>query len=95
MRDSLQYARLVQVPTSGHARPFASWAAARLDFVVKRGSQVVAGTLSANIKSEWEDAGWGRKLNEAVKSSSNKFTGPLTSPREPWHYSYVRSSFLD
>lgn len=85
----LQYARLAQVPTLATPGLSPHGQLRALDFVVKRGNQIVAGTLSANIKSEWDDAGWGRKLNEAIKQSSNKFTGPLSAPREPWHYAYV------
>lgn len=85
----LQYARLVQVPTLATPGLSPHGQLRALDFVVKRGNQIVAGTLSANIKSEWDAAGWGRKLNEAVRQASNKFTGPLSAPREPWHYAYV------
>lgn len=85
----LQYARLVQVPTLATPGLSPHGQLRAIDFVVKRGNQIVAGTLSANIKTEWDDAGWGRKLNEAVKQASSKFTGPLAAPREPWHYAYV------
>ena len=85
----LQYARLVRPPTlatpglspHGQLRAF--------DFVVKKGDAIIASTTSAKIKSEWEDTGWARKLNEAVKQSSRKLSGPLAAPKEPWHYSYV------
>ncbi|MEJ7616329.1 MAG: hypothetical protein WKF30_05010 [Pyrinomonadaceae bacterium] len=77
----LQYARLAQVPTLATPGLSPHGQLRALDFVVKRGDQVIAGTLSANIKNEWDDSGWGRKLNEAIKQSSNKFTGPLASPR--------------
>lgn len=59
------------------------------DFQVQRGSQLVAGTDSASIVPVWEGQGWAKKLKEAVKGASNKFKGPLVSPREPWHYDYV------
>ena len=56
------------------------------DFQVMRGSQLVAGTSSA--EGAWDRAGWTSKLQEAVRRASTKFTGPLASPREPWHYDY-------
>lgn len=58
------------------------------DFQIKKGNQIVAGTESSIIESVWEAQGWTQKLNTAVISASKKFTGPLTSPREPWHYIY-------
>lgn len=85
----LQYARLVRVPTlatpglspHGQLRAF--------DFVVKKGDTIVASTTAAKIPAEWEESGWAKKLNEAVKQSSKKMVGPLAAPKEPWHYSYV------
>ena len=61
----------------GQARAF--------DFQVMRGGQLVAGPSSP---SAWDTAGWTTKLQEAVGSASVKFSGPLASPREPWHYDY-------
>ena len=58
-------------------------------FQVKQGDKLIAGTSSAGVKQEWDDAGWTAKLQEAVSTSSTKFNGPLESPREPWHYTYV------
>lgn len=59
------------------------------DFQVKRGSELIAGTSSARAKRDWEEAGWAHKLSEAVGKASTKFTGPLDSPYEPWHYTYT------
>jgi hypothetical protein len=59
------------------------------DFQVQKGSQLVAGTDSSTIASVWEGQGWTKKLKAAVVAASNKFKGPLVSPREPWHYDYV------
>jgi len=61
----------------GQARAF--------DFQVMRGGALVAGPSSP---SGWDAAGWTAKLQEAVGRASTKFTGPLASPREPWHYDY-------
>jgi hypothetical protein len=61
----------------GQARAF--------DFQVMRGPQLVAGPSSP---SSWDAAGWTLKLQEAVARAGAKFSGPLASPREPWHYDY-------
>jgi hypothetical protein len=61
----------------GQARAF--------DFQVMRGGQLVAVPSSP---SAWDSAGWTAKLQEAVRAASTKFSGPLASPREPWHYDY-------
>ncbi|HEX7957172.1 MAG TPA: hypothetical protein VF508_09525 [Pyrinomonadaceae bacterium] len=61
----------------GQARAF--------DFQVMRGGQLVAAPTSAGA---WDSAGWTDKLQEAVRRASTKFSGPLASPREPWHYDY-------
>ncbi len=59
------------------------------DFKISQGGQIVATTESSTVKSVWDAQGWTRKLNAAVTSASRKFAGPLASPREPWHYTYV------
>jgi hypothetical protein len=61
----------------GQARAF--------DFQVMHGSQLTAGPSSP---SAWDAAGWTAKLQEAVRNATTKFSGPLASPREPWHYDY-------
>ena len=55
------------------------------DFQVMRGSQLIAGPSGAGA---WDSAGWTEKVRAAVTRASTKFTGPLASPREPWHYDY-------
>jgi hypothetical protein len=55
------------------------------DFQVMRGSQLIAGPSGAGA---WDKEGWTEKVREAVTRASTKFTGPLASPREPWHYDY-------
>ena len=59
------------------------------DFKIKKGNEIIATTESSTIKTVWDAQGWTRKLNAAVTAASRKFAGPLASPREPWHYSYV------
>ncbi|HEX8720613.1 MAG TPA: hypothetical protein VF736_08285 [Pyrinomonadaceae bacterium] len=61
----------------GQARAF--------DFQVMRGGQLVAGPSSPG---RWDADGWTAKLQDAVRRAGAKFSGPLASPREPWHYDY-------
>ncbi len=55
------------------------------DFQVMRGSQLIAGPTGAGA---WDKEGWTEKVRDAVTRASTKFSGPLASPREPWHYDY-------
>jgi hypothetical protein len=50
--------------------------------------QTIAGADSSSIEKVWERKGWTKKLSVAVHAASDKFVGPLTIPREPWHYEY-------
>lgn len=58
------------------------------DFQVMKGAQLVAGTSAGSASQTWDAPGWTAKLQEAVGRASTKFSGPLASPREPWHYDY-------
>jgi len=58
------------------------------DFVVYKGRDVVASTVTATLQEKWEDAGWTAKLKQAVQDAGGKFVGPLPAPYEPWHYVY-------
>lgn len=60
-----------------------------VDFQVHQGGRVVAGPNTATIATDWEAGGWAAKLDAAVRAASTRFTGPLASPREPWHYTYT------
>lgn len=59
------------------------------DFQIKQGDKIIAGTNAAAIKHVWDGEGWTEKLRAAVTAASRKLTGPLASPREPWHYTYT------
>jgi hypothetical protein len=59
-----------------------------IDFQVQKDGRIVAGPKTATIDTDWDAAGWTHKLEEAVRTASNRFDGPLVSPREPWHYTY-------
>lgn len=59
------------------------------DFKVMKGRRLIAGTTSATIPSLWDGAGWTEKLHRAVTAASDRFEGPLPSPYEPWHYTYL------
>jgi hypothetical protein len=59
-----------------------------IDFQVHQGASIVAGPRTSTIDTEWDASGWSAKLDAAVRSASQRFVGPLSSPREPWHYTY-------
>jgi hypothetical protein len=59
------------------------------DFQITKGGELIAGTSSADATEVWDNAGWTAKVKRAVGDSSNKFEGPLLTPREPWHYNYT------
>jgi hypothetical protein len=59
------------------------------DFKITQNGQIIATTDSSTVETVWDAQGWTRKLNAAVTSASRKFAGPLASPREPWHYTYI------
>jgi hypothetical protein len=56
---------------------------------VHRDGQVVAGPKTATIPQDWDQSGWTARLDAAVRAASNRFVGPLATPREPWHYTYT------
>lgn len=65
----------------GQARAF--------DFQVERHGRVIAGIESALAHRQWDAAGWTYRLHAAVINAGGRFTGPLASPYEPWHYAYA------
>jgi hypothetical protein len=66
-----------------------------IDFQIRKAGRTVAGPTSATIASAWDAAGWTQKLKAAVLAGSTRFTGPLATPREPWHYTYAAASSGD
>lgn len=58
-----------------------------IDFHVMQGTRMVASTQMSVVRSVWERQGWARKLKNAMTGS--RFSGPLQSPNEPWHYEYL------
>ncbi len=64
----------------GQARAF--------DFHVQRGPTLVASTQMSDVSSVWDAQGWTLKVQAAVHAASDRFRGPLQTPREPWHYEY-------
>ncbi|HLM56011.1 MAG TPA: hypothetical protein VK422_07750 [Pyrinomonadaceae bacterium] len=59
------------------------------DFQVMQGGRILADTSSGSVASRWDEPGWTERLKEAVAQSGARMTGPLASPREPWHYTYT------
>lgn len=62
-----------------------------VDFQIARDGRIVAGTTVASVPHKWDKSGWRVKLQRAVQSADAQFAGPLTSPNEPWHYTYLPS----
>jgi len=65
------------------------------DFTITSGKVTEFGT-SRNQVSKWEQKGgptarsWAERLQSAVKNAApTDFEGPLQSPKEPWHYTYI------
>lgn len=58
------------------------------DFIIRQGELIVAGSDAATIRAVWDNSGWTAKLKTAIEQASDKLSGPLASPREPWHYTY-------
>jgi hypothetical protein len=59
-----------------------------IDFQIMKDGRIVAATEVGAVAREWDDAGWTRKLKQAVLAGSPRFKGPLEAPDEPWHYEY-------
>ncbi|HLS80796.1 MAG TPA: hypothetical protein VK025_05285 [Steroidobacter sp.] len=63
-----------------------------VDFQVSRAGRIVAGTTIATVPHEWDKSGWRARLQRAVQAADARFVGPLMSPNEPWHYTYLPSA---
>jgi hypothetical protein len=59
-----------------------------VDFQVRQGALLVAGPSTAQVETIWLGLGWRDRLESAIRRASHKFSGPLQSPDEPWHYDY-------
>jgi hypothetical protein len=59
------------------------------DFVVHDGAgKVIVGTNSSQ-KHKWREERWSEQLKSAITGAKARFSGPLTSPDEPWHFIYT------
>jgi hypothetical protein len=58
------------------------------DFQIEHQGTVIAGIDFASARQRWDAAGWTGRLHAAVVGAGNRFTGPLASPYEPWHYAW-------
>lgn len=59
-----------------------------IDFQIAQGTRVIAPADSALVETIWRAQGWDAKLQASITAAGPAFEGPLTSPDEPWHYSY-------
>lgn len=60
------------------------------DFIIWQGDKILAGSDGASIRNQWIGGGWSDRLRQIVYTASDRFDGPLESPHEPWHYTYLR-----
>jgi hypothetical protein len=60
-----------------------------IDFQVSRAGSIIAGPETSTVAAVWDAGGWTDRLGAAIDASGAPFDGPLESPHEPWHYSYV------
>jgi hypothetical protein len=65
----------------GQARAF--------DFQIEHGGRIIAGLDASLARAQWDAAGWTQQLHTAVAAAGERFSGPLTTPYEPWHYAYT------
>jgi hypothetical protein len=81
--------------TSGDAAPLAApglsahGQARAFDLQIEHGGRISAGLGATSAREQWDAAGWTQKLHAAVAAAGERFSGPLLSPYEPWHYAYV------
>jgi hypothetical protein len=57
-----------------------------VDFQVSKEGELVASASMAEVAAVWDALGWRGKLQDAVRVAGGRFSGPLQSPDEPWHY---------
>lgn len=60
-----------------------------IDFQVMKDGAIIAGADSRQIETVWRAEKWDVRLKDAMTAAGPSFSGPLTSPDEPWHYNYA------
>jgi hypothetical protein len=65
-----------------------------IDFQISKNGVLIAQANSAEVDTIWRTQGWDVKLRESITATGLDFKGPLTSPDEPWHYSYTPNKEL-
>ncbi len=59
-----------------------------IDFQIMKDGSIYGGADSDKIETVWRAEGWDEALKTSISAAGPSFTGPLTSPDEPWHYDY-------
>lgn len=59
-----------------------------IDFQIMKDGKIVAGAVSDQIAPVWRGQEWDKRLAESIQAAGPSFSGPLTSPDEPWHFDY-------
>jgi hypothetical protein len=60
-----------------------------IDFQITKAGALIAPADSSKVDTIWRSMGWEAKLKASIAAVGLRFAGPLTSPDEPWHYSYT------
>ncbi len=60
-----------------------------VDFQIAKGGELVASASMTEVAAVWDALGWRGKLQDAVRVAGGRFSGPLQSPDEPWHYDFT------
>lgn len=59
-----------------------------IDFQIMKDGAIYAGAVADQIETLWRAGGWDVALSKSIAAAGPSFSGPLTSPDEPWHYDY-------
>jgi hypothetical protein len=59
-----------------------------IDFQILENGVLIAPADSQKVDTVWRQQSWDTKLKASIVGAGAEFVGPLTSPDEPWHYTY-------
>lgn len=59
-----------------------------IDFQILENGVLIAPADRLKVDTVWRQQNWDAKLKASIVSAGAAFVGPLTSPDEPWHYTY-------
>ena len=62
--------------------------ASAIDFQIMKDGRIFAGADTSKIETVWRAEKWDEKLKASIDAAGPSFSGPLTRPDEPWHFTY-------